>query len=99
MLWAMLNWPGSVPGSPQENSRRPSGVYLWTRELPYVGDVEVAPRRHRGVGAAVKRLAAHIRRRLPRHADGQQYLAVESALPNRVVAVIGQPDRLVRRHE
>jgi hypothetical protein len=30
----MLNWPGSVPGSPHERSRAPLGEYLWTREFP-----------------------------------------------------------------
>src|SRR4051794_16115330 len=30
----MLNWPASVPGSPQDITRLPSAVYLWTRELP-----------------------------------------------------------------
>jgi len=34
MLWAMLNWPGSVPGSPHERRSLPSGEYLCTRELP-----------------------------------------------------------------
>ena len=36
---------------------------------------------------------------MPGDADGQQDLAVERALPNRVVAVIGQPDGFVGRHE
>ena len=51
------------------------------------------------MGAAVERLAAHIGRRLAGDADRQQHLAVERALADRVVAVIGQPDRVVRRHE
>src|SRR5262249_8540130 len=32
------------------------------------------------------------------NADLQQDLTVQGALPDRVIAVIGQPDRLVRRH-
>ena len=55
-------------------------------------------RRERGVRAAVERLAAHIRRGFAGDADGQQHLAVEGALANRVVAVVGQPERVVRRH-
>jgi hypothetical protein len=34
MLCTMLNWPGSVPGSPQVFISLPSGVYLWTQALP-----------------------------------------------------------------
>ena len=30
----LLNWPGSVPGSPQLFISLPSGVYLWTQALP-----------------------------------------------------------------
>ena len=55
-------------------------------------------RRQRGVGAAVERLAAHIGRGLARDADGEQHLAVERALANGMVAVVGQPDRIVRHH-
>ena len=65
-----------------------------------VGDVEVfAVRRHRGVGAAMERLAAHIGRRFAGNADRQQDFAVERALADRVVGVVSQPDRVVRRHE
>ncbi len=68
----MLNWPGSVPGSPHERSRVPSG--------------------------ANERLAAHIGRRLAGDADGQQHLAVERAVSDGVVAVVGEPESVVRRH-
>ena len=54
-----------------------------------VGDVDLALRRQRGVGAAMERLAAHERRRLVRDADGQQHLAVGGAFAHGVVAVIG----------
>src|SRR5215472_9126840 len=48
--------------------------------------------------AAVKRLAAHIGGWFARNADGQQNLAVERALANRMVTIVGQPDRVVRGH-
>jgi hypothetical protein len=65
-----------------------------------VRDVEVvAVRRHRRVGATVKRFAAHIGGRFAGDADGQQDLAVQRALANGMVSVVGQPDRVVRRHE
>src|SRR6185312_12344967 len=54
-----------------------------------VGDVDLALRRQRGVGAAMERLAAHVGGWLLGDADGQQHLAVGGALAHGVVAVIG----------
>ena len=54
-----------------------------------VRDVNLALRRQRGMGAAVERLAAHIRLWPVRDADRQQHLAVDRALAHGVVAVIG----------
>jgi putative transposase len=34
MLWTILNSPSPVPGSPHDINSFPSGVYLWTQELP-----------------------------------------------------------------
>ena len=48
--------------------------------------------------AAVERLTAHIALGLARHAGRHQHLAVEGAFSHRVVAVIGQIDRVVRAH-
>ncbi len=50
------------------------------------------------MGAAVKRLAAHIGRRLSGDADLEQDLAVEGAFADAVSAVIGQVDAVVRPH-
>ena len=50
------------------------------------------------MGAAVERLAAHVRSRLAGQAERHQHLAVQRALTNRVVAVIGQPHRVIRPH-
>src|SRR5215470_1597370 len=47
--------------------------------------------------AVVERLAAHKGRRLAGYAQGQQHAPVEHAMPHRVVAVVGQPDRVVGR--
>ena len=47
----------------------------------------------------MERLAAHVGRRLAGDAEGQQDLAFERALADRMVAVVGQPDRIVGRHE
>jgi hypothetical protein len=63
-----------------------------------VGDVELAPRGQGGVRAAVERLTAHVGPRRSGHADGQQHLAVEGAVADGVVAVVGQPERVVGRH-
>ena len=60
-----------------------------------VGNIDLAVRRQRGVGAAVKRLAAHEWRRLVRDADGQQHLAVGGAFSHGVVAIIGAIEMVV----
>jgi hypothetical protein len=46
----------------------------------------------------MERLAAHIGRRLAGDAESQQHLAVERAFTDRMVAVICQENRVVRRH-
>src|SRR5580700_4356866 len=61
-----------------------------------VRDVDFALWRQRRVGAAVERLAAHIRRRLAWDAELQQHLAVfEPAFAHEMAAIVGQVDRLV----
>ena len=87
---------GLAPGE-QELAVR--AEFMDPRIAVAVRDVEIALRREGGVGAAVERLAAHIGRRLSGNAEGLQHLSVERALPHRMVAVIGQPERFVRRHE
>ncbi|RXH39552.1 hypothetical protein XH94_16700 [Bradyrhizobium zhanjiangense] len=54
-----------------------------------VGDVDLALRRQRRVGAAMEGIAAHERRRLCGEADRQQHLAVGGAFAHGVVAVVG----------
>ena len=71
-------------------------VFVDARVAVAVRDVEVALRRQGGVGAAVERLAAHEGLGLAGDAERHQHLAVERAFAHRVVAVIGQPDRVVR---
>src|SRR5260370_24514109 len=65
------------------------GVFVDTGIAIAVRDIDLALRRQRGVGAAVKRLAAHERRRLVRDADGQQPLAAGRALAHRMYANVG----------
>src|SRR5215467_14198193 len=48
--------------------------------------------------AAMKRLAAHIGRGLAGNSKSQKHPAGERAFADRVVAVIGQKNRVVRRH-
>jgi hypothetical protein len=48
------------------------------------------------MGAAMKRLAAHERRRLVRDADGQQHLAVSIALAHRMISIVGAIQMIVR---
>ena len=47
------------------------------------------------MGAAIERFAALIRRGFSRHADGHQHFPIERALAHRVVAVVGEKNRLV----
>ena len=77
---------GLAPGLQQLSVRR---IFVDAGIAVAVGNIDLALRRQRGVGAAVKRLAAHERRGLVRDADGQQHLAVGRALAHGVVAVIG----------
>src|ERR1051325_298581 len=63
-----------------------------------VRDVEaVAVWRQGGMGAAVERLASQEWGRLARNAECHQHAAIERAVAHGMVAVIGQPDRVVRR--
>ncbi len=49
------------------------------------------------MGALAKRPSAHEGRRLTRDPDGEQDLPVERALAHRVIAIVGEVDRVVRR--
>jgi hypothetical protein len=46
----------------------------------------------------VERLAAHVGFRLPGDAEGQEDLAIQRAVPDGVIAVVGEPQGVVRRH-
>jgi TolB-like protein/class 3 adenylate cyclase/lipoprotein NlpI len=85
---------GLAPCKQQSAVRR---VFVDAGVAVAVRDIDLALRRQRGMGAAVKRLAAHIGLGRARDAQGHQHPAVECAMPDRVVAVVGQPDRVVRR--
>ena len=63
-----------------------------------IGDVERAVLRHRQMRAPVERLAAVERRRSAGTSDGEQDRSLERALPDGVVAVVGEVDRVVRAH-
>src|SRR6266702_3274194 len=52
-----------------------------------VGDIDLAFRGEGRVGAAVKRLAAHIGRRLAWHTELQQHLAVQRDLAHEMAAI------------
>ena len=43
MLCGRRNWPGSIPGSPQDLMCWPSGEYLWTLKLPYPSVINISP--------------------------------------------------------
>src|SRR5882672_5395649 len=60
-----------------------------------VGNIEIACRRKSHMGAAVKRLAALIRRRLARHTQGENDFSIQGALSYRMVAIIAQKNRFV----
>src|ERR1051326_1341017 len=87
---------GPAPRQQQFAVRR---VFVHARIAITVGHVDVALRRHGGMGAAMERLAAHVRRRLAGDTQGQQDLSLQGALADRMVTVVGQPDRIVGRHE
>src|SRR6185503_18322530 len=61
-----------------------------------VAHVDVTARRKRRVRAAVEGRAAHVGRRLPRHAKLEQHLALGGALPHHVPAVVGAVEDVVR---
>src|SRR5215813_531783 len=48
--------------------------------------------------AVVERLAAHEGGRLPRNAKRHQDAAIERAMAHRMVAIVREPDRVVRRY-
>jgi hypothetical protein len=87
--------PGLTPGQQMPPVRREfvhAGVAIPVRHI------DLSDWRQRGMGTTVERLAAHIRRRPARNPECQQHLALERALPDRVVGIVGQPDRVVRPH-
>ena len=47
------------------------------------------------MGAAIERLAALIRRSFSGHADGEKNFSIERALAHRVIAVVGEKNRVV----
>src|SRR6516225_4332615 len=63
-----------------------------------IRDVDLSLRGERCVSAAVERFAAHKGRRLARHAEFQQYLAVERDLADEMSAIVGQEHPIVGRH-
>jgi hypothetical protein len=87
---------GPAPGQQQLAVRR---VFVDARVAITIRHIDVALRRHGGVGAAMERLATHVGGRLAGQAQRQQDLPFERALANRMVAIVGQPNRVVRRHE
>src|SRR6516162_4375613 len=98
MLWAMLNriGAGSTPGQQQLAVRR---VFVHARVAVAVRHVDVPLRRHGGMSAAMKWLAAHVRCRPARNAQHQQDFSIGRALAHGMIAIIGEPDGIVRRHE
>ena len=51
------------------------------------------------MGAAMEWLAAHVGCRLAGDSEGQQHLSFQRALADGVVSIVGEPDRVVGRHE
>ena len=84
--------------APREQQLAVGRIFVHARVAVAVADIDVAARRERGVGAAIERLAAHEGRRPARDADREQHLAVERALADRVVGVVGEIDGVVRAH-
>jgi hypothetical protein len=87
-------WP--APGEQQLAVRR---VFVHPGVAIAVGHIDVALWGHRGVSAAMERLAAHVWSRLAGDAEGQQHLSFQRALADGVVSIVGEPNRVVRRHE
>jgi hypothetical protein len=88
---------GIGPRLPPGEEVPATGIVLVDARVPVaVGDVEVArDRRERDVGGPVERLAALEPCRRVRVPEGQQELPLPGELPDRVVAVVGQPDQVV----
>ena len=51
------------------------------------------------MGAAMKRLPAHVGSRLAGNAQREQHLSLQRAPADGVTAIVGEPDRVVGRHE
>ena len=99
MLCGRLNSPGTGAGlAPRHDALAVLRVLVDLRVAVAVRHVDLVVGRQRGVRAAAERLAAHERRGLAGNADGQQHLAFERALADRVIVVVGQVDRVVRPH-
>ena len=99
MLCGMLNSPfADAAFAPGRQVFSVRGVFVDLGVAVAVGDVDLALRRQRGMGAAAERTAAHERRRLAGYAEGHQHLAVERAFAHAMRAVIGAEDRVVGRH-
>ena len=50
------------------------------------------------MSATIERLATLVRRRLARDTEGEENLAIQSALAHRVITVIGKIDRVIAPH-
>ena len=84
--------------TPREDRRPVRRELVHPRVAVAVGHVEIALRRQGGVCAAIERLAAHVGPGGPGNSYREQHLALEGAMPDGVIAVVGQPERVVRRH-
>src|SRR5260370_18216832 len=87
-------WP--APGEQQLAVRR---VFVHPGVAIAVGHIDVALWGHRGVSAAMERLAAHVGCRLAGYAEVHPPLSFQPALPDRVRPLVGKPIRVPRPPE
>src|SRR6476646_8483348 len=81
--------------APREQQFSIRRIFMHARVAVSVGDINLSVWRKRHMRAAVEGLAALISRGLARNSDRHKDFSVEGALANRVIAVIGQKDRLI----
>src|SRR5947208_10935088 len=82
--------------TPRQHTLSVGRVFVDPRIAVPVRDIDIALGRQRRVRTAMKRLAAHIGRRLARHAELQQDFAVERDLAHKMSTVVGEEHRIVR---
>src|SRR6266511_3918112 len=82
--------------SPRQQQFAVRRIFMHARIAVAVRNINIALGREGYMRAAIKRFAALIGRRLSRNSDRQKNFSIQGAFADRVIAVIGQKNRLLR---